>query len=584
MQPSVPGVERLEEVGRGGSGIVYRGWQLGFGRWVAVKVFSPDEDFRRLERERLAVGRLSDHPSITPVFDGGVTEDGRAYLIMAYMEGGSLRDRVHEHAAMSAQDTVSFGRAMASALQVAHDHGIWHRDIKPGNILYDRFGTPRLADFGIAHIGEDGFRTATGLVSGTAAYLAPEILEGHAFTAAADVFSLGATIYYALTGHAMFTPREGEAPASFLLRRLAPAELPVFPPHTPGPLRSIILEATHPRVEHRLASADALDRRLTELDPTPGPPTAPAVTTPATAAPTTGTTPSMMAPTVGPVPAVTPDPTETTPSMMAPTVGLVPEPVGTPVGDPPRSRMTPRVLLVSLVVVLLVIGGTFLVRGLVNDLRAAGWSDPTTTGSATTPSSSSSDDPGSTTTPTPSDGTDSPGTLQGAEAVQHMVEEYRKAVQVADPEAVRLLFYPYTDDRSPYGRAILVNPEDTRFVDEYRYDAGVSTPEPTTMSQEDLTSKRWSFSEVAWSSMDSMFSRTESICRASMSEAGIPDQADADGDTAGITHLFVERDLAFHDGKVVVQVYFSGGARWSGGYVVFSASGSLLTDRYCQVS
>ncbi len=258
----VPGVEHYEEIGRGGSAVVYRAWQPEFGRWVAIKIFPPDLDPHRLERERLTVGRVSDHPGIAPVFGGGVTTDGRPYLVMGYMEGGSLGERVSARGPLPVPEVVAFGTAMASALQVAHDHGIWHRDLKPTNILYDRFDTPRLADFGIAHLDDDGFRTGVGMISGTAAYMAPELLMGQPFTAAADVFSLGATLFYALHARDLFTPRPEEAHQAFVMRRPREPEPPYVVPHVPAWLRQVLLSATDPDPTRRIPTAAALAAAL----------------------------------------------------------------------------------------------------------------------------------------------------------------------------------------------------------------------------------------------------------------------------------------------------------------------------------
>ena len=262
MDLGIPGLDRIEQIGRGGSGVVYRGWQAEFGRWVAVKVFPADEDARRLERERLAVGRLSDHPGIVPVFGGGVTADGRPYLVMVYMDGGSLADQVARRGPLPVDAAVSCVLAMASALQVAHEQGIWHRDIKPANILYDRFGSPRLADFGIAHLSDGAFRTATGRISGTASYMAPELLDGRPFTAAADVFSLGLTLYYALAGHDFYQPLPAESYQAFLVRRLTHPVQPDLPETVPGWLRDVVRAATAPDPVARIPTAAALREAL----------------------------------------------------------------------------------------------------------------------------------------------------------------------------------------------------------------------------------------------------------------------------------------------------------------------------------
>jgi serine/threonine protein kinase len=545
-------VENYEEIGRGGSAVVYRGWQPEFGRWVAIKVFPPDEDVRRLERERLAVGRVSDHPGIVPVFGGGLTADGRPYLVMGYMDGGSLGDRVAARGALPPAETVAFGAAMASALQVAHDHGIWHRDLKPANILYDRFGTPRLADFGIAHLGDDGFRTGAGLISGTVAYMAPELMNGHPFTAAADVFSLGATIYYALEARDLFTPAPEESYQAFMIRRLVSTDRPAFSPFVPPWLAAALLAATEPDPTRRIQTAAGLAAALGTGGRSAAIPLSP----------------TQLSPPVAP-----------TPAPMLPPTPMLP-----PARPSPSARPGPRVLpavIVALViaVVLAAAGASWAVRSL------------TGAGSRSLAGAVPSGSPGvsvrSLGTPSPATaGTSAPSGSTGAAAVSEAAEAYRKALGSKDPLAVEVVFYPYPKPSdSAFALATLPQPAHPALADRYEYrDGVVAAPTPVTASSDLGPAEQWHFSEVSWSKMDAMLRGADTVCRTAMTAAGLPDQPDTFGQRAGVTHVIVERDTTFNKGRVVVRVYFGGGARWSGGYVLYSAAGALLSRSYCAVS
>ncbi|MEM7272555.1 MAG: serine/threonine-protein kinase [Actinomycetota bacterium] len=203
----IRGLGPAEHIGRGGFADVYRAEQLSLRRTVAVKVLraqaSDTEAEARFQRECHAIGAVSDHPHIVGVHEGGFTRNGRAYLVMEYLPGGSLRDRLDELGPLPGHDAVEITVKIGRALAEAHRAGILHRDIKPANLMISAYGEPALGDFGIARI-EGGHRTATGLVTASFAHAAPEVLEGQPPTVAADVYSLGTTMYELIVGHAPY--------------------------------------------------------------------------------------------------------------------------------------------------------------------------------------------------------------------------------------------------------------------------------------------------------------------------------------------------------------------------------------------
>jgi non-specific serine/threonine protein kinase len=208
-----------DEIGRGGFGIVFRCRQAALGREVAVKVLTAElhQNRERFLREQRAMGVLTGHPNIVGVLHVGETESGYPYLVMQYHRPGSLDARIHHLGALPPEEVLRLGVKLAGALETAHRAGILHRDIKPANILYTDFGEPALSDFGIAHI-TGGFKTATGVFTGSPAFTAPEILSGDPPSQASDVYGLGATLFAALTGHAAFERRSGEQVIAQFLR------------------------------------------------------------------------------------------------------------------------------------------------------------------------------------------------------------------------------------------------------------------------------------------------------------------------------------------------------------------------------
>ena len=201
--------ELLEEVGRGGQGVVFRARQKSLNRTVALKVitlapWASKAHIKRFRREAEAAASL-DHPSIVPIHEVGERE-GSCYFSMKFIEGGQL-DEVVRRAPMPIRGAVELIAKVARTVHYAHEHGILHRDIKPGNILLDKNGEPHLTDFGLARLVEaESTVTRTLEVLGTPSYMAPEQAAGSnaALTSATDVYGLGAVLYQLLTGHPPF--------------------------------------------------------------------------------------------------------------------------------------------------------------------------------------------------------------------------------------------------------------------------------------------------------------------------------------------------------------------------------------------
>ncbi len=197
----------MEQIGTGGSSRVYRALQADLDRVVAVKVINSGHDpdvARRFDRERKAMGRLSNHEGIVPVYSSGVTRHGDPFLVMPYYPNGSLQAQI-DMGPLDWQAAVGYIDVAAETVAAAHEAGVVHLDIKPANILLTNSGAPRVADFGIAKLTSSP--AASARTTGTAftpAYSAPEtFLDGKA-SPAADVYGLGASLWALLVGHPPF--------------------------------------------------------------------------------------------------------------------------------------------------------------------------------------------------------------------------------------------------------------------------------------------------------------------------------------------------------------------------------------------
>ncbi|OYD60757.1 protein kinase domain-containing protein [Rhodococcus sp. OK302] len=260
------GFDDAREIGRGGFGVVYRCTQLGLDRTVAVKVLTADldeENRARFFREQRAMGRLTGHPNIVGVLEVGVTDTGRPYLVMPYHSQGSVDARIRRQGPFSVEEVLRLGVKMAGALETAHRVGILHRDVKPANILLTDYGEPALTDFGIAHI-TDGFKTATGTVTGSPAFTAPEVLGGEPPSPASDVYGLGATLFSALTGHAAFERRSGEQVVAQFLRITAQQVPDLRENGFPDDVCELV-EKSMSRDPHNRQSASVLGEELRQL-------------------------------------------------------------------------------------------------------------------------------------------------------------------------------------------------------------------------------------------------------------------------------------------------------------------------------
>lgn len=213
--------EIKSEIAKGGMATVFHAYDPRFERDVAIKVlptaFMHDPQFRvRFEREAKTIALL-EHPAIVPVYDFG-EQDSQPYIVMRYMSGGSLNERIAE-GPISQVETVRILTRLAPALDAAHARNIIHRDLKPGNILFDQYGNAYLSDFGIARIALQGSATLTGeAILGTPAYMSPEQVQGEKdLDGRSDIYSLGVLTFQMLSGQA---PYQSDTPAKVMMMHI----------------------------------------------------------------------------------------------------------------------------------------------------------------------------------------------------------------------------------------------------------------------------------------------------------------------------------------------------------------------------
>jgi serine/threonine-protein kinase len=247
---------RLEHVaGHGGMATVFSAHDTVLDRKVAIKLLQRRSDSTGAFHERFDRGARAEakivHPNVVSVHDVGENEDGRPYLVMDYVEGASLAELIHD-GPLSSERVAAIGVGIARALAAAHALGIFHRDVKPANIIIYRQGIPHLMDFGLARelYADDPGATAAGALVGTADYVAPEQARYGAASPAADLYALGALMYHALTGA---PPFEGSGALDVTLQRFEedPADLRVSMPAADPDLVAVI---------HALMARDPVER------------------------------------------------------------------------------------------------------------------------------------------------------------------------------------------------------------------------------------------------------------------------------------------------------------------------------------
>ena len=241
----------MEPVGKGGMAVVYKAYQPAMDRYVAVKVLpfqlGEKEDFaQRFLREIRVIAQL-EHPNILPVYDSGEVE-GMPYLVMRYLDSGTLQDRMRLGRLGLEQIDALFTQ-LANALGYAHSRQVIHRDIKPSNVLVTSHGDVFLTDFGLAKLVSDSVQlTLSGTITGTPWYMSPEQALGNELDERSDIYSLGVVLYEMLTGR---VPFNAETPMAVILAHL----------HSPLPLPSAIEPEIDPAIERVLLKALAKDRQ-----------------------------------------------------------------------------------------------------------------------------------------------------------------------------------------------------------------------------------------------------------------------------------------------------------------------------------
>ncbi|NYD59430.1 serine/threonine protein kinase [Nocardioides marinisabuli] len=404
------------EIGRGGMGAVWLGRDEMLGRAVAIKRLGavpgqdPDDRERaeRAEREARLAARLS-HPHVVAVYDL-VEQDDEQYLVMEHVDGTNLAGYLRAEGPLSPDRAAELLGQAAEALAAAHEAGIVHRDVKPSNMLVTADGQVKLSDFGIARAEADPSLTRTGLVTGSPAYLAPEVASGASATARSDVWSLGASLYHALAGHPPYEVSDNVLGALYRIVHEEPPRLEQ--PGWLGPL----LEATmcrDPEQRWDMATvSDVLQRGPGSSAPTPPLPRRHDTRSLETIAPvTTGGHPTV-------IPSAEPPPGPATGPTTGPATGS-----GTPSEGRRRGALAPLALGAAVVAVLVVIA-----------FAVGQGRDPGGDGAAGT-------DPTSTAGSTPEDTGSAQPERPSAEDIEEFASGY-VSTAVADPEEGFALLTP----------------------------------------------------------------------------------------------------------------------------------------------
>jgi serine/threonine protein kinase len=269
--------EISERLGRGGMAEVYKAFQPGLDRYVAVKVltgyFAGTPQFiARFKREARAIAQLR-HPFIVQVFDFDM-QDEWYYMVMEYLEGGTLHERIQQYGALPLTDVVRIGASLTDALDYAHQHQMIHRDIKPTNVMFADKGLahPILTDFGIARIIGETALTTSGFM-GTPAYISPEVARSEPVDERSDIYSMGVMLYEMVTGR---LPFEGDTPFAVVMKHVheQPPSLSQRAPGIPKSLEDVIYKALAKSRNERYQTAGELRDALLALNDMPNVPVA----------------------------------------------------------------------------------------------------------------------------------------------------------------------------------------------------------------------------------------------------------------------------------------------------------------------
>ena len=256
--------EILEILGEGGMAFVYKARDTQLERLVAIKTLKPNyvnqETFvERFKREATTAANLN-HPNIVQIFDWGIEDE--PYFVMEYIEGNTLTSIIAKNRTISLSDILFIGAQVANGLHAAHQKGLVHRDIKPGNIMITPDGKVKVTDFGIVSLqNEESDITKTGSILGTASYISPEQAQGKAVSIESDLYSLGTVLYELITGKAPFT---GDTPISTATKHLT--EKPEKPSNyrrdLPKGVESAIMKLLEKATYDRFKSAEDLRATL----------------------------------------------------------------------------------------------------------------------------------------------------------------------------------------------------------------------------------------------------------------------------------------------------------------------------------
>ena len=263
----------LERLGSGAMGVVYQAVDLKLDRTVALKFLAgqrgaSEEERRRFLREAKAASAL-DHPNICTTYEIGETEDGALFIAMAFCEGETLRERLGR-GPLDVPQAVDIAGQIAAGLARAHERGIVHRDVKPGNVMISPAGQVKLVDFGVARLADQSRLTRAGTAVGTAAYMSPEQFQGEPADPRADVWAVGVVIYEMIAGRPPF----GGAGERELVREIlacSPRPLSSCRAGVPAALERVVERALEKRPEDRYASMEAMRADLREVAGAPAP-------------------------------------------------------------------------------------------------------------------------------------------------------------------------------------------------------------------------------------------------------------------------------------------------------------------------